>query len=176
MELFNFSDPSKNSYYLPFILIIFLIYLLLKTVMNIFNKQNNDTYNSEIQMLNDIDSSILKSRINSLRCRYLIAYITTRIAFWAKAPYLYFLFMTVHKFSFAEIGILFLIPIILELILSITLGPLRSQYKIGRRFYFHICNISNIIGILLIIQCSRLLAYLGQIIIGIVGYNSIFEQ
>ena len=81
MELFNFSDPSKNSYYLPFILIIFLIYLLLKTVMNIFNKQNNDTYNSEIQMLNDIDSSILKSRINSLRCRYLIAYITTRIAF-----------------------------------------------------------------------------------------------
>ena len=42
MELFNFSDPSKNSYYLPFILISFLIYLLLKTVMNIFNKQNND--------------------------------------------------------------------------------------------------------------------------------------
>ena len=114
--------------------------------------------------------------MKSLRRRYLIPYITSRIAKWAKAPYLYFLFMTVHKFSFAEIGILYLIPFIPIIILSIISGPLRSEDKIGRRFYFHICNISNIIGILVIIQCSRLLAYLGQIIIGIVGYNSIFEQ
>ena len=35
---------------------------------------------------------------NSLKARYLVAFVITRSAMWAKAPYLYTLFMTVQKF------------------------------------------------------------------------------
>ena len=72
---------------------------------------------------NELDESILEKKKNSLRSRYLVAYIITRSAMWAKAPYLYTLFMTVHKFTFAEIGDLYLVDAVAALIF----GPITGQ-------------------------------------------------
>ena len=63
-------------------------------------------------------SMTLETRKNSLKSRYLIAFVLTRSAMWAKAPYLYTLFMTVHKFTMAEIGILYLVDAVELLFLA----------------------------------------------------------
>ena len=83
---------------------------------------------------------------------------------WAKAPYLYTLFMTVHKFTFAEIGILYLVDAIAALIFGPITGQLADKY--GRKLFCHCYNFSIILNLLLRMEGSRLLAYIAQIVTG----------
>ena len=84
---------------------------------------------------------------------------------WAKAPYLYTLFMTVHKFSMSEIGILYLVDAVAALIFGPITGQLADKY--GRKKFCHLYNISIIINLLLRMQGSRFCAYLAQVITGL---------
>ena len=79
-----------------------------------------------------------------------MAFVLTRSAMWAKAPYLYTLFMTVHKFSMAEIGILYLVDAVTALICGPITGQLADKY--GRRMFCHFYNWSIIINLLLRMQ------------------------
>ena len=111
--------------------------------------------------------SFLELRKNSLKSRFLIAFILTRSAMWAKTPYLYTFFMTVHKFSMAEIGILYLV----EAVSSLIFGPITGQLadKYGRKKFCRFYNFSMVANLLLIMEGSIPYAYLAQIISGFGG-------
>ena len=111
--------------------------------------------------------SFLELRKNSLKSRFLIAFILTRSAMWAKTPYLYTFFMTVHKFSMAEIGILYLV----EAVSSLIFGPITGQLadKYGRKKFCRFYNFSMVANLLLIMEGTIPYAYLAQIISGFGG-------
>ena len=166
----NLTDPSKNSYYMPIIfgiatilLIIQLIIWLLKELRRDPNEDTNVSMDKTLQQ-NMSYPSFLEPRKNSLKSRYLVAFVLTRSAMWAKAPYLYTLFMTVHKFSMAEIGILYFVDAISALIFGPITGQLADIY--GRKLFCHCYNISIIVNLLLRMQGSRPLAYLAQVVTG----------
>jgi MFS family permease len=166
----NLTDPSKNSYYIPILvgiatvlLTIQLIIMLLKELKRESGVDMNVSLDKTLQ--NNMDYSLtLETRKNSLKSRYLVAFVLTRSAMWAKAPYLYTLFMTVHKFSMAEIGILYLVDAVAALIFGPITGQLADKY--GRKLFCHCYNISIIINLLLRMQGSRPLAYLAQVVTG----------
>ena len=126
----NLTDPSKNSYYFPIlagIATILLIIQLIIMLMKEFKRRSGgdgDVNNSMLTLQPNMNYSMtLESRKDSLKYRYLVAFVLTRSAMWAKAPYLYTLFMTVHKFTMAEIGILYLVDAVAALIF----GPITGQ-------------------------------------------------
>ena len=166
----NLSDPSKNSYYFPILigiatilLILQLIIMLLKDFRRDPNLDSNVSFDKTLQG-NMSYPTIIINRKNSLKSRYLIAFVITRSAMWAKAPYLYTLFMTVHKFSMAEIGILYFVDAVAALIFGPITGQLADKY--GRRLFCHCYNFSIILNLLLRMQGSRILAYLAQVVTG----------
>jgi MFS family permease len=166
----NLSDPSKNSFYFPVIAAIGTILLLIQLLIMLLKDLRKDS-NSNVNVSMDKTlaenisySMTLPKRKESLKYRYLIAFVITRSAMWAKAPYLYTLFMTVHKFSFAEIGILYLVDAVAALIFGPITGQLADIY--GRRLFCHCYNVSIIINLLLRMQGSRFLAYVAQIVTG----------
>ena len=166
----NLSDPSKNSFYFPILggiaTILLLIQLLIMLLKHLKRESSPDANMSMDKTLQNNQSypSLLVSRKDSLKYRYLLAFVITRSAMWAKAPYLYTLFMTVHKFTFAEIGILYLVDAIAALIFGPITGQLADKY--GRKLFCHCYNFSIILNLLLRMEGSRLLAYIAQIVTG----------
>ena len=165
----NLSDPSKNSYYFPIIIGIATILLIIQLIIMLLKELRRDPSDLNVSMDKTLAqdqnySMTLETRKNSLKSRYLIAFVLTRSAMWAKAPYLYTLFMTVHKFTMAEIGILYLVDAVAALIFGPITGQLADIY--GRKMFCHFYNISIIINLLLRMQGSRALAYLAQIVTG----------
>ena len=167
-NLINFTDPSKNSFYFSFIIVIIVIILLIQVIIEILKESEGKLNHNKILSLyssspEDHECPLdIKNQKNILISRYLLVFAITRSTMWAKIPYLYALFMIVHKFSFAEIGFLFLIFSIGRLIL----GPIYNKlaHKYGHKLFCHIYNISIIISLLLLIQGSRILAYIAIII------------
>ena len=166
----NLSDPSKNSFYFPIIggiaTILLLIQLFIMLLKHLKRESSPDANISMDKTLQNNQSypSLLVSKKDSLKYRYLLAFVITRSAMWAKAPYLYTLFMTVHKFTFAEIGILYLVDAIAALIFGPITGQLADKY--GRKLFCHCYNFSIILNLLLRMEGSRLLAYIAQIVTG----------
>ena len=165
----NLSDPSKNSYYFPIIIGIGTILLIIQLIIMLLKELRRDSSDPNVSMDKTLQQdksypSLLESRKNSLKSRYLVAFVLTRSAMWAKAPYLYTLFMTVHKFTMAEIGILYLVDAVAALIFGPITGQLADKY--GRRMFCHCYNISIVINLLLRMQGSRSMAYLAQVVTG----------
>ena len=170
-NLINFSDPSKNSYYFSFaILIIAIILLIQLIIMNLkkYPVRQNPAPNSSLDNKFPYDKQLLRYRKDVLKSRYLLAFAITRSAMWAKVPYLYALFMILHKFSFAEIGFLFLIYSFIGLFIGPIIYKLANKY--GRKLFCLICNFITIIALFLLIQGSRILAYIAVIIVS--GFSS----
>jgi len=174
----NTTDPSLNSYYYPILLLIFVVFILIELLilaiknhidLNI-DKNNNNTLFSNVSY----SITFIKNK-NSLKIRYLICYIFARAAMWAKAPYLYTLFATVHKFSMGEISNLYLIDAVAAFIFGPITGQLADIY--GRRFFCHIYNLSIILNLLLRMAGTKPLAYASQIITGLGAglINTTFE-
>ena len=166
----NLTDPSKNSYYMPILVGIATILLIIQLIIMFLKKVNR---NQNQDMNQSIDKTFqasfqyppdLEEKKNSLKARYLVAFVVTRSAMWVKAPYLYTLFMTVHKFSMAEIGILYLVDAVAALIFGPLTGQLADKY--GRKMFCHFYNISIIVNLLLRMQGSRVLAYIAQVVTG----------
>ena len=166
----NLTDPSKNSYYMPILIgiatILLIIQLLIMLLKELRRESGGDTNVSMDMTLqaNMSYSNDLVDKKNSLKARYLVAFVLTRSAMWAKAPYLYTLFMTVHKFTMAEIGILYLVDAVAALIFGPITGQLADIY--GRRLFCHCYNFSIILNLLLRMQGNRALAYLAQVVTG----------
>ena len=175
------SDPSKNSYYFPILisfstvlLIIELFIMLIKDYKRSINQNVNISHDSTLQS-NMSYPSELRIAKNTLKSKYLLAYLLARAAMWSKAPYIYTLFMTVHNFSFVEIGRLYLVDAVSAFIFVPITGQLADKY--GRKRFCRYYNYSVIINLLLRMQGERLYAYLAQIITGLGGslITTIFE-
>ena len=166
----NLTDPSRNSYYVPILvgiatilLIMQLLIMALKELKRNSSEDINQSMDKTLQANFDYPS-FLETKKNNLKSKYLIAFVLTRSAMWVKAPYLYTLFMTVHEFTMAEIGILYLVDAVAALIFGPITGQLADRY--GRRMFCHFYNWSIIINLLLRMEGSRLLAYIAQIVTG----------
>ena len=178
MSTLNFTDPSLNSYYYPILCGISLVLVIIQLLISFL--KDKDDINSNTSMnntcLSNVNYSItfIKNK-NGLKLRYLIAYILTRAAMWSKAPYLYTLYSSVHKFTMSEIGILYLI----DAVAAFIFGPITGQFAdiYGRRLFCHVYNFSIILNLLLRMAGTRPLAYLSQIITGLGAglINTTFE-
>ena len=164
----NLSDPSKNSFYFPILIAFTTILFILKLIINLLkncksepNLDINDSLDKTLEV-NIRYSTVLGRRIKSLQLRYLIAYLITRAAIWAKTPYLYHLIMTVQEVSFADKGYMFFINIVFALIFI----PLTKQFadKKGRRFVCRFYNYRIIFYLVLLMRGSNLQSSIAYII------------
>ena len=174
--MFNLTDPSKNSYYLLILGVLIIISLIIQLLISIIKNLKKEPEIINDSMDNELSGNFGEiSHSNNLKKRYLIAYALFRSALYSKVPYLYALFMTVHKFSMVEIGILYFLARLLSLIFSSFIYEIVCKYLRKKFCIFY--NISRIIYLLLIMQGSRVTAYLGQIVAGLGSrpINSIFE-
>ena len=166
----NFSDPSQNSYYIPILLTICAILLIIELFTILAKEYKSDSYqDNNISMNRTLQNnmsypSLIIINKNKLKTGYLLAYLLARAAMWAKAPYIYTLFMSVHKFSFVEIGRLYLVDAVSALIFGPITGQLADKY--GRKKFCRFYNYSVLINIILRLLGDRLTAYLAQIVTG----------
>lgn len=176
----DFSSPSSNFYYLPYIISVGIIYLILHLIERYHKTKgapegkHNKSMDQTFKTGGDYEPQLLEER-NKLKLNYLIVYILTRSAMWAKAPYLYTLFATVHKFTMVEIGQLYLV----DAVAAFIFGPITGQYAdiYGRRLFCNIYNLSIVVNLLLRMHGSHVLAYLAQIATGLGAglINTTFE-
>lgn len=176
----DFSSPSSNFYYLPYIISVGIAYIVLHLVERhqktkgvpegMVNKSMDKTFKTG----GDYEPGLFEER-NKLKFRYLLVYILTRSAMWAKAPYLYTLFASVHKFTMVEIGQLYLVDALAALVCGPITGQLADIY--GRRLFCNVYNISIIVNLLLRMHGSHFLAYLAQLVTGLGAglINTTFE-
>jgi len=166
----NFSDPSQNSYYIPILITICAILLIIELFTILAKEYKSDSYqDNNISMNRTLQNnmsypSLIIINKNKLKTGYLLAYLLARAAMWAKAPYIYTLFMSVHKFSFVEIGRLYLVDAVSALIFGPITGQLADKY--GRKKFCRFYNYSVLINIILRLLGDRLTAYLAQIVTG----------
>ena len=166
----NFSDPSQNSYYIPILITICAILLIIELFTILAKEYKSDSYqDNNISMNRTLQNnmsypSLIIINKNKLKTDYLLAYLLARAAMWAKAPYIYSLFMSVHKFSFVEIGRLYLVDAVSALIFGPITGQLADKY--GRKKFCRFYNYSVLINIILRLLGDRLTAYLAQIVTG----------
>ena len=175
----NLIDPSKNSYYYPILIsitaVLLLIHIMIKTIRRLrgdeyFDLIYNDPYISLELPLN------FELKKNILKYKYLLAYIITRSAMWAKAPYLYVINYNIQKFSYSEMAILCIIEIIIGYLFSPIYKYLKNRYDLKFLCIFYIVTV--VINLLLLMQSSHFMIYLSQIIKGF-GANIIsntFEE
>ena len=166
----NFSDPSQNSYYIPILITICAILLIIELFTILAKEYKSDSYqDNNISMNRTLQNnmsypSLIIINKNKLKTGYLLAYLLARAAMWAKAPYIYTLFMSVHKFSFVEIGRLYLVDAVSALIFGPITGQLADKY--GRKKFCRYYNYSVLLNIILRLLGDRLTAYLAQIVTG----------
>ena len=145
-----FSDPSKNSYYLSIIIVIFIILLIIQLIIMLIKKLRNDS--------RDELSPSLKYYFKKLKISYLLAFILSRSAMWAQAPYIFILFKTVRKYTNEKINILYLV----ESISSLIFGPISGLYAdvTGRS---EVCILYNVILFIYLYNIFMGFVYFGQI-------------
>ena len=179
---FNISDPSKSSYYFPIIMgiagILLIIELFIMLTKEYKRSQNQDfNVSMDLTLQNNMSyPSQLIIRKNTLKSRYLLAYLLARAAMWSKAPYIYTLFITVHKFSFVEIGRLYLVDAVSAFIFGPITGQLADKY--GRKKFCRAYNYGVILNIILRMVGDHSCAYFAQIISGFCSglITTIFES
>jgi MFS family permease len=141
---------SELSYYYPYMIIMVLLFLVIQIISWYMTKQK---------------PLELTKKEKSLKQRYVAAYIISKAAIWAKAPYNFLLLSTIHGFSIQEIGILYMIESICSLISGPLMGMIADTY--GRKMIANIFPIHTIIVLSLRLSGNRPLAYTAQFISGL---------
>ena len=159
-------DPAKFSSYFKLILVILVLHILFAFISKIF-KLSKPKEDLDVHKIFPYDEELpmrFYNRIKKLKETYVRAFIIVRSAKWIKTPYLCYLFMTFHKFSFIEIGQLYLISVISNFVFNPLITLLADKY--GRKFLLKFSIVSNMVIIFLQIKGSHSLAYLAQILAG----------
>lgn len=136
---------------------------------------DNDEKDMKIED-NDIKKSLPIKFTNfdeakKLRIKYLSAYLLARAAMWVKSPYNYIIFSTIHQFNLREISILYFIDSSINIISSPILGIFADT--IGRKFISLLAPFNTFVTISLRLSGINSLAYLSQVITGILGSSII---
>lgn len=165
-EIFS-SDPNNPAYYFPLILILFLIVGLSQMVILYLRHNSEDmniSFNQSLSVNSDYSYNFITNK-NSLRFRYMLAYILMRASVWAKSPYIWSMYLYYHKFTVSEIGILYVIDGVSALIFGPIIGNLADMF--GRKRFCQLYNISVCINLALRLSGNHPMAYLAQIVTGI---------
>lgn len=161
------KDPLDLSYYIPVILCVCLIVISLEFFLKfVKSKMSADEKADDATLFQNINYSLtLADRKDSLWCRYMSGYIISRCSMWAKSPYMYLLYSTLHGFNVGEIGVLYAIDAISGLVFGILIGSLADIY--GRKKFSILYNILVIINLYLRLTGIRKLAYVAQVLTGL---------
>ena len=166
------DNPQYTSFYYPIIaglvglmvILYFFTYLLKpKNIPSLRKDQSSSNVQETLDPNRSYSENIVNSK-NSLKTRYLVAYILTRASMWAKSPYIYTLFSKIHGFSMSEIGILYIVDAISALISGPILGNLADIF--GRKMFCQLYCILTCLNLGMRLSGNRPLSYLAQILTG----------
>jgi hypothetical protein len=168
MLFFSNSDVSQVEYYYPFILLFFTCLGIAQILIWIFKNDNqHDLHEVDESEKILLQNESLTEKGNYLKFIYMTAYLLTKAAMWAKAPYTYMLFSTLHGFTVSEIAFLYLIDAGCSIISGPFTGILADTF--GRRLVAMIYPMNTVIVLCLRLTGNISLAYLGQIMTGLAG-------
>ena len=166
MEVFS-HDPNEPSYYFPILFGIFTILGLFQLIILYFQNTIDDlncSLNVSLTANSDYSITFITNK-NSLRFRYILAYLLTRASVWAKSPYIWSMYLFYHKFTISQIGVLYIIDGISALFFGPIIGNLADMF--GRKRFCQFYNFSVCINLALRLSGSQLLAYFAQVVTGI---------
>jgi MFS family permease len=161
-------DVSTPAFYYPFIIAFTCMFLVVQLLIYFFRKEEEHDYNDldeeEAELIKD-EKFIQKG--HDLRLKYMFAFLLSKSAMWAKAPYTFMLFSTYHKLSIGEIGMLYL----LDAVVSLFAGPFLGFFadRFGRKLIAMFYPINTCISLLLRMSGNIPMAYLAQIVTGVTG-------
>lgn len=160
------QNPFDLSYFFPIIFIILLIILIFEMALFFIKKnRTQEEFNEDKTLFDNVSYSFtLGERKDNLYFRYMCGYICARASMWAKSPYMYMLYSTLHGFSVGEIGVLYAIDATSALIFGPIIGSMADIY--GRKKFAILYNTLVIINLSLRITGIRALAYVAQVLTG----------
>ena len=181
---FSSDDPSQPAFYFPIIIgylsFMALLYFITSFLKNRFSQPElarfSSSYNQEtLDPTKSYNETIIEKK-NSLKARYIIAFVLTRASIWAKSPYLYTLFTKIHGFTMSEIGVLYIIDGVSALIFGPILGNLADIF--GRKIFCLLYCVTTAVNLAIRLTGNIPMAYFAQILTGLgVGLiNSTFES
>lgn len=163
----SYRDPNQSEYYFSTITFMVGILALLNFCsMSIENKagelERNESNNESV--ISPISLNEQNQIKVTLRFRYLICYLIVRGSIWSKAAYIFILYLNYHKFTVAEVGLLYIVDNVSSLLFSPITGVLTDMY--GRKLFAIIYNISVILNLLLRFTGIKWVAIIAQILTG----------
>lgn len=180
------NNPTHASYYYPTILIFISFTTLTYFINYLYRKYKHNRIDPSTNSYALMTSLTLQEGYyysddfirakNSLRIKYLTAYVLTRASTWAKSPYLYIMYNQYHGFEINEIGVLYVIDAVAALISGPIFGGMADRY--GRKLFCQLSGISAITNLALRLTANKPLAYLAQILTGLGGglFFTVFES
>jgi MFS family permease len=160
-------EVSNPNYYYPFIISFIIIFAIIESAIYLIKAKaanKEDQCESDKLLMND--ENFIKKSIE-LKKKYMVVYLLSKAAMWAKAPYNFMLFSLYYKFELGEIGLLYLIDACVALVAGPFLGIISDTF--GRKFTSSLCCISNITVISFRLSGIVPLAYLAQVFTGAFG-------
>jgi hypothetical protein len=184
MNNFISEDPTQPSYYFPviagYLSLMVVLYFITSFLKSKFSqdhaeKMSNSFFQETLDPTKIYHENIVDKK-NSLKARYIVAYVLTRASMWAKSPYLYTLFTKIHGFTMAEIGILYVVDGISALISGPILGNLADIF--GRKFFCLMYCVTTVINLAIRVTGNHPMAYFAQVLTGIGAglINTTFES
>lgn len=166
-DLFS-QNPGDPTYYIPIIMGIMGFLGLLQFAIYYLQYRNEDEMNLSLNQSlvagSDYSITFITNK-NSLRFRYVLAYLLTRASVWAKSPYIWSMYLFYHKFTISQIGVLYVIDGVSALIFGPIIGNLTDIF--GRKKFCQFYNVSVVLNLSLRLTGSQSLAYLSQVVTGI---------
>lgn len=166
-DLFS-HNPNDPQYYFPVIIGIFGI-LGLFQLFNLWLRHTSDdlmdnSLNLTLTANSEFSITFITNK-NSLKFRYITAYMLMRASVWAKSPYIWSMYLYYHKFTVAQIGVLYIIDGLSALIFGPIIGNLTDKF--GRKKFCQFYNISVVLNLALRLSANHPMAYVAQVITGI---------
>jgi hypothetical protein len=160
-------EVANPNYYYPFIIAFVVIFAIIEGLIFLTksNESQKEDLNESDRLLMNDEQFVKKG--NELKKKYMVVYLLSKAAMWAKAPYTFMLFSLYYKFELGEIGILYLIDAVVALIAGPFLGLISDTF--GRKFTSSLYCISNITVISFRLSGIVPLAYLAQVFTGAFG-------
>jgi MFS family permease len=164
----NSEDPYNPSYFFPIILAMIITFLIVRLMIYIYKTKISRGRSLSSMSMDELPDEYSKSLIdkkNSLKFRYLLAYILTRASIWSKSPYLYTMYSQYHGFSTSEIGVLYAIDAITALFSGPIFGNLADKF--GRKLFCMLYCVLVCTNLSLRLTGNKTLAYLAQVCTGL---------
>jgi MFS family permease len=173
------DNPFHSAFYYSTIIMYIATFGLIKLIIYIY-KEKSETYKTRTLSTSLIDgknyAEHLVNEKNTLKFKYLFAYLLTRASIWAKSPFLFMLYSTYHGFSTSEIGVLYVIDAVSGLISGPIFGSMADKY--GRKLFCMCYCVFVSFNLCLRLTGSIPLAYVAQVLTGFGAglINTTFES